>query len=64
MEIKIEKLRQEIGRLGITLKEFAYQCGVSRQTFYNMWEHPDKFNPATVEKIAKSLDMDAKDLIT
>jgi len=63
MEIKIDKLRQEIGRLGITLKEFADKCDVSRQTIYNYWQNPRDFSLKTLDKIARALDLDTKDLI-
>jgi len=63
MEIKIDKLRQEIGRLGITLTEFADKCDVSRQTIYNYWQNPRDFSLKTLDKIAQALDLDTKDLI-
>jgi len=64
MKIKMRKIREECNRIGWGIKRLATESGVSRQTLYNLWAEPGKFNPETVRKIAKALDMDQKDLIT
>uniref|UniRef100_A0A6M3L8I7 Putative DNA binding, helix-turn-helix domain containing protein n=2 Tax=viral metagenome TaxID=1070528 RepID=A0A6M3L8I7_9ZZZZ len=64
MKIKMRKIREECNRIGWGVKRLATESGVSRQTIYNLWETPEKFNPDTINKIAKALDVDPKDLIT
>ena len=60
----MNKIRQDCNRLGWDTKRLAKESGISRQTIYNLWENQEKFNPETVRKIAKALNVDPKDLIT
>ena len=64
MKIRIEKIQTEMVRLKWDKKRLAREAGVSRQTIYNVWEHPDVYSNATLSGLARALDVDEKDLIT
>jgi len=64
MELHREKIIKELGRLGWTKYHLGKAMGVSRQWIYAVLD--PKYNGVTlktVDKIAKALDFDPKDLI-
>ena len=51
------KLETILSRRGISINRLAEQCGISRQSIYNMYEESSVFN-TSFEKIREFLDVD------
>jgi len=65
MRLNIKKIQKEMKRRGWGYADLAKRLRVSRQA---VWQnlHPPKrhnFNLKTIEKIAKALELDPKDLL-
>ena len=62
MRINIEKIERERLHLGINKAKFASKVGISRQLYYEFL-NTGSTKLSTLEKIAKSLDIDTKDFL-
>jgi len=63
MKVNIEKIKREMERLKLSVIKLAEVSGLSRQTIYDRLETDKGGNLETIEKIAKALELDAKDLL-
>ena len=64
MELNIQKIESELTRIGWTKYRLGKEMGVNRQWIYQVLSA--KYNGVTlrtIEKIAKALNFDPKDLI-
>lgn len=62
MELDKTKLRGLLSKRGLSLNAFAKQCGISRQSIYNMMEGKSVFSKP-FEKIMAGLNVDFEDLM-
>jgi len=63
MRVHIQKIEKEMERLGWSVAKLAEMSGLSRQTIYDRLQNENGGNIQTIEKIAKALDVDPKDLL-
>ena len=64
MELNKDKINKELKRLGWSKYKLGEKMGVNRQWIYQLMDR--KYNGVTlktIDKIAKALDFDPKDLI-
>jgi len=61
MKINTLKIRREMQRLEITYGKLGFRMGMSRQAAWSLIRNAEQMR--SVEKIARALDMDAKDLL-
>jgi len=65
MRLHTEKIEKELARLGMSKYQLGKKMGVNRQWIYQVLSRKYKGTTLkTVDKIAKALDFDPKDLIT
>lgn len=62
MKVNHTKIEKELSRLGLTHIQFARELNMTRQGFEYILKS-GKTTFATLERIAKKLDMDEKDLL-
>ena len=59
----IQKIEKEMERIGWSVAKLAEMSSLSRQTIYDRLQNENGGNIQTIEKIAKALDVDPKDLL-
>ncbi len=61
MRLKTAKIKKELRRRGMTYADLARCLGVTRQALYHWLRREERLK--TLDKIAKVLDVEARDLI-
>jgi len=62
MKLNISKIDKEIKRLGLSRPQFAALVGISKQSVYYIYVK-ESTSFGMIERLAKVLDMDPKDLL-
>lgn len=62
--MKINELKAEIVRNGMTTEVFADKAGIGRTTLWRRFESPESFTLGEINKIAKVLNLDGKKIET
>ena len=62
--MKVNELRAEIVRNGMTTEVFADKVGIGRTTLWRRFESPESFTLGEINKIAKVLNLDGKKIET
>ena len=60
--VNIEKIEKERTRLGLNRSEFAIKIGITKQAYYDLLKNKST-KLTTLDRIAKVLDFDARDLL-
>ena len=63
MKLNTVKIKNELERINKKIPWLSDKVGVTRQAAYWWFLNPDRVPLSTIEKIAKALDYDPKDLI-
>lgn len=61
MRIHTEKIIREMERLGITYDKLGARMGITRQAAWSLIRNAEQMK--SIEKIAKALDVNARDIL-
>ena len=63
MKLNIRKIKRELLIQGLNYAKLGQKMGVSRQAVEQYLQNPESMTFKTLTKIAKTLDVDPKDLL-